>query len=217
MFDENIISNLEQSLRQTRNFQRRLIEELRKVEDEAHRLRDEIQALEQSAEQTSNAITSILATMRSSQGTSNLRNSIGVADDYEIPKDIRRRPQMSASRDDDSGQWRTDYEPRISSTYSRGGDVYDDDGGRRVPSIKKDLEPHSSRFADRTITQACTLLLRESSQPLHVNELYNLLVSGGFQFTGQNPTISIAVSLNRNSRFKKVAPGTFDLVMRAAS
>ena len=30
---------------------------------------------------------------------------------------------------------------------------------------------------------------------------------------GDSPTISIAVSLNRNTRFRKVAPGTFDLVM----
>jgi hypothetical protein len=60
-------------------------------------------------------------------------------------------------------------------------------------------------------------LLREAGKPLHVNELYNLLVAGGMRFKGNNPTISIAVSLNRNRRFKKVEPGTFDLVMREAS
>ncbi|HEY0385588.1 MAG TPA: hypothetical protein VGC64_06230, partial [Pyrinomonadaceae bacterium] len=54
-------------------------------------------------------------------------------------------------------------------------------------------------------------------EPLHVNEIYNRLLEGGFIFTGHNPTISIAVSLNRNPRFRKVAPGTFDLVMRDAS
>ena len=43
------------------------------------------------------------------------------------------------------------------------------------------------------------------------------LLEGGFQFTGQNPTISIAVSLNRNRRFRKVAPGTFDLTIRDAA
>jgi hypothetical protein len=47
-----------------------------------------------------------------------------------------------------------------------------------------------------------------------VNEIYNRLIEGGFSFTGNNPTISIAVSLNRNSRFRKVAPGTFDLVIK---
>ena len=70
---------------------------------------------------------------------------------------------------------------------------------------------------DRTIPQAVTLLLREEGAALHVNEIYNRLLEGGFKFTGQNPTISVAVSLNRNSRFRKVAPGTFDLVMRDAS
>jgi hypothetical protein len=60
-------------------------------------------------------------------------------------------------------------------------------------------------------------LLREAGRPLHVNELYNLLIAGGMKFKGNNPTISIAVSLNRNRRFRKVDPGTFDLVMREAN
>jgi hypothetical protein len=88
---------------------------------------------------------------------------------------------------------------------------------RGIPSRSNNIEPHSHRFSDRTITQACTLLLRESGVPLHVNELYNLLVAGGMEFKGNNPTISVAVSLNRNRRFRKVGPGTFDLVMREAS
>jgi hypothetical protein len=75
----------------------------------------------------------------------------------------------------------------------------------------------SDRFMDRTIPQAVTLLLREEGGALHVNEIYNRLLEGGFKFTGQNPTISIAVSLNRNSRFRKTAPGTFDLMIRDAS
>jgi hypothetical protein len=87
----------------------------------------------------------------------------------------------------------------------------------RIPSRTNNIQPISHRFADRTITQACTLLLREAGKPLHVNELYNLLVAGGMEFKGNNPTISVAVSLNRNRRFRKVDPGTFDLVMRDAS
>ncbi len=88
---------------------------------------------------------------------------------------------------------------------------------QHVPPIRTNLEPRSERFLDRTIPQATALLLREAGGPLHVNELYNRLVEGGFNFTGQHPTISIAVSLNRNRRFRKVAPGTFDLVMRDAA
>lgn len=82
------------------------------------------------------------------------------------------------------------------------------------PPIRSDLEPTSERFLDRTIPQATALLLKESSIPLHVNEIYNRLLEGGFQFSGNNPTISIAVSLNRNRRFRKVAPGTFELNIR---
>lgn len=87
----------------------------------------------------------------------------------------------------------------------------------QIPTVRDNVEVLSDRFMDRTIPQAVTLLLREEGGPLHVNEIYNRLLEGGFRFTGQNPTISVAVSLNRNTRFRKVAPGTFDLVMRDAS
>jgi hypothetical protein len=87
----------------------------------------------------------------------------------------------------------------------------------QIPTVRNNVEAMSDRFMDRTIPQAVTLLLREEGGPLHVNEIYNRLLEGGFKFTGQNPTISVAVSLNRNTRFRKVAPGTFDLVMRDAS
>jgi hypothetical protein len=87
----------------------------------------------------------------------------------------------------------------------------------QIPTVRNNVEVLSDRFIDRTIPQAVTLLLREEGGALHVNEIYNRLLEGGFKFTGQNPTISIAVSLNRNTRFRKVAPGTFDLVMRDAS
>jgi hypothetical protein len=88
---------------------------------------------------------------------------------------------------------------------------------QQIPTVRNNVEALSDRFMDRTIPQAVTLLLREEGGALHVNEIYNRLLEGGFKFTGQNPTISVAVSLNRNSRFRKVAPGTFDLVMRDAS
>jgi hypothetical protein len=102
----------------------------------------------------------------------------------------------------------TEYE------YARPRSVERRDG---VPQPRPDIEVKSDRFADRTIPQATAMLLRESGEPLHVNEIYNRLLEGGFAFTGHNPTISIAVSLNRNGRFRKVAPGTFDLVIRDAS
>jgi hypothetical protein len=203
MLDENLIATLEQSLRQTRNAQSRLMARLREVEVESEKLKEEIQALENSAAQTESAIDSLLVTMRSGSRTLNIGKTLRIEDDY----DRRPEPRTKAR----SQQTPSTYRPANSVAYmnpqSRGG----------VPSRTNNIEPISHRFADRTITQACTLLLREAGKPLHVNELYNLLVAGGMGFKGNNPTISVAVSLNRNRRFRKVGPGTFDLVMREAS
>ncbi len=203
MLDENLIATLEQSLRQTRNAQSRLMARLREVEVESEHLREEITALENSAAQTESAIDSLLVTMRSGNRTLNIGKTLRIEDDYD------RRPESTQRRSQKS-QPVSSYRPANSVAYinqNRGG----------VPSRTNNIEPISHRFSDRTITQACTLLLREAGKPLHVNELYNLLVAGGMEFKGNNPTISVAVSLNRNRRFRKVDPGTFDLVMREAS
>jgi hypothetical protein len=204
MLDENLIATLEQSLRQTRNAQSRLLTRLREVESEAERLRQEIEALENSASQTEAAIFSLLATMRSGNQTWNLSNR-QQADDYDLPQDIQRQKRtISNNQLPPPNNYRSNPVSYLNNN-------------RNVPLVSPKIEPISHRFTERTITQACSLLLRESGGALHVNELYNLLVAGGMEFTGNNPTISIAVSLNRNKRFRKVAPGTFDLVMRDAS
>ena len=214
MLDENLIATLEQSLRQTRNAQQRLITRLNEVETESNRLRSEIEALENSAAQTEQAIYSLLATMRSGNQSWNLPKNFLVDDDYDIPQDIKRSPRMNQNN---QNNYNNQNNQNNSSNNYRNNQVSYINNSRNIPSISQHLEPVSHRFTDRTITQACTLLLREYQRPLHVNEIYNLLVSGGMEFTGNNPTISIAVSLNRNRKFRKVAPGTFDLILRDAS
>jgi light-regulated signal transduction histidine kinase (bacteriophytochrome) len=199
MLDENLIATLEQSLRQTRNAQDRLLARLREVEAEAEKLRQEIQALENSAAQTEQAIYSLLTTMRSSGARKWEQREIQGESSYEEMKHFQRT-QVNT--------------PRTTGASSYSSSVPRTQVQQPIAPI---IEPMNRRFADRTITQACTLLLREAGRPLHVNELYKLLVAGGMEFKGNNPTISIAVSLNRNRRFRKVAPGTFDLVMRDAS
>ena len=201
--DEALIATLEKSLRETRNAQHRLMARLREVELESERLRGEIQALENSAEQTESAIDHLLVNLRSSGSIlSGLGRTFTIEDEY---------PERSSSRLP-AGEG-----SRPTRTGRRSNTVAYINQNRSVPSRTNNIEPISHRFADRTITQACTLLLREAGKPLHVNELYNLLVAGGMEFKGNNPTISVAVSLNRNRRFRKVEPGTFDLVIREAS
>ena len=165
---------------------------LREAESQVSNLRLEISALENSAVQTEKAIDSLLVATRSGSSGSGLGRTFRIEDDEALRKNY------------------SDPQP------ARGGQVAYLSGSRTIPSISHGAEAITNRFGDRTITQACTLLLRESGGPLHVNELYNLLIAGGMKFKGNNPTISIAVSLNRNRRFRKVDPGTFDLVMREA-
>lgn len=221
MLDENLIATLEQSLRQTRNAQNRLLVRLREVESEAERLRQEIEALENSAAQTEAAIFSLLATMRAGNQTWNI-NKQQFDDETELHKELTRQRSIQNSQNNSPNYYRNNQASKPHNQNSQGQHNPNNslsyiNTSKSVPSISSRIEPVSHRFTDRTITQACTLLLREAGKPLHVNELYNYLVSGGFEFKGNNPTISIAVSLNRNRRFRKVAPGTFDLVMRDAS
>ncbi len=214
--DENLIATLEMSLRQTRNAQKRLQMQLRELETEANTLREEIEAMDKGAEQTEAAIHSLLAAINSGNHSRNVMKGLRVDEDYQLPDDldssVRRNRRIPNERPPQR------YRPR---EYRR-EEFRDDsvsylDKKRGAQNNGRTLEPMSDRFSDRTITQACTLLLRETGEALHVNELYNLLVEGGFEFKGNNPTISIAVSLNRNTRFRKVAPGTFDLIIRDAS
>lgn len=193
--DENLIATLEQSLRQAINAQKGLVARLREVEEEGEKLRQQIEALEATAEQTAKAIESVLSSVRPEAYSSRLaalKSEVGVPLGHE-DRSVRQSRRTSKS---------------VSTTPV----TYI---GERAPNSAP--PSHGGRFSDRTITQACTLILREYGTPLHVNELYQILLDGGMEFTGNNPTISIAVSLNRNRRFCKVAPGTFDLVIKDAS
>lgn len=184
--NENLLSRLEQSLRQSRAARMHLAARLRELEAEADSVRAELAEMDTLASQTEAAIYRLLSSVLAS---GNL--SLGLPSDAELEAAMRQSPPARSP---------------ISV-----------DRRAQIPTVRNNVEALSDRFMDRTIPQAVTLLLREEGGPLHVNEIYNRLLEGGFKFTGQNPTISVAVSLNRNTRFRKVAPGTFDLVMRDAS
>jgi hypothetical protein len=188
-YNENLLSRLEQNLRQTRAARMHAAARLRELEAEADAVRAELSEIDTLAAQTQAAICRLLSSVI---GT-------GTAA-YGLPSDAELEAAMMQSTSSPRGPAPAPLERR-----------------QQIPTVRNNVEALSDRFMDRTIPQAVTLLLREEGGPLHVNELYNRLLEGGFKFTGQNPTISVAVSLNRNSRFRKVAPGTFDLVMRDAS
>jgi len=189
MANETLIARLELSLRQSRAARTRLSARLAELESEADIIRAELAEMDTLAGQTEAAIFRLLSNVMSGPSTPVGTTSVG-----EIQVELERRlAEAELSRP---------------QTYAQ---------RHNVPPIKNNVEAITDRFFDRTIPQAATMILREAGEPLHVNEIYNRLMEGGFSFTGHNPTISIAVSLNRNSRFRKVAPGTFDLVIKDAA
>lgn len=193
MATENLISTLEQSLRQTRAARTRLAARLVELEAEAETLRAELAEMDTLTSQTEAAVVRLLSSV--------LTPAPQPAPSY-APSDSELEAAMHR---DGASRGSTGFTPR--TVIPR----------HHIPPVHPEVEVKSDRFLDRTIPQATTMILREAGEPLHVNEIYNRLLEGGFNFTGHNPTISIAVSLNRNGRFRKVAPGTFDLVMRDAS
>src|SRR5438105_2920100 len=185
MPNEGLSAKLEQSLRQSRAARTRLAARLSELESEADIIRGELAEMDTLAGQTEAAIFRLLSNVMSGPSTPVGTTSVG-----ELEIELQRRLAQA----------------ELAQSTAR--------PKHDVPPIRSDAQATSDRFYDRTIPQATTLILREAGGALHVNEIYNRLVEGGFSFTGNNPTISIAVSLNRNSRFRKVAPGTFDLVIK---
>ncbi|MGB7209794.1 MAG: hypothetical protein WBD27_14115 [Pyrinomonadaceae bacterium] len=206
MLDPNVIAPLQAHLQESRIKQSRLISRLRDLENEAALVREEIAELENNADQMTSTIDTLLGMMGSGGRNAKAANKTSIETEFS------RLPDARASK---PHRLSTPNKAIVPGRHS--GSVTYLNQNRDIPNRTNNMEPISHRFADRTITQACTLLLREAGVPLHVNELYNLLVAGGMEFKGNNPTISVAVSLNRNRRFRKVDPGTFDLVMREAS
>jgi hypothetical protein len=205
MPDENLLATLENGLRQSRTTRSRLNARLADLEAEAERVRTELNEMDAIISQTEQAMFRILSSMFGAA------QSAAPPSDAEIEFALRRDAASNAPRV--SPQAPPSHAPYQQSQSP----AHEHHFRHHIPPIRSDIEPKSDRFFERTIPHAAAVLMRESGGPLHVNELYNRLLEGGFQFTGQNPTISIAVSLNRNRRFRKVAPGTFDLTIRDAA
>jgi hypothetical protein len=67
-----------------------------------------------------------------------------------------------------------------------------------------------SKYVGKSVPEAAYEILRESNRPMHAKELVQRLVEGGLQIKGKTPLTSIATSLKRDKRFRKVGPNTFE-------
>jgi hypothetical protein len=209
---DNLIARLEQSLRDSRAARLRLSARLRELEAEADTVRTELAEMDNLASQTEAAIYRLLSSVLAANNLSSGFSS-GFPSDAELEAAMRQ--STHTARPQNPVDLRQPHAAPVDVRHQAAPQA--EVRRQPIPTVRSNVEAISDRFIDRTIPQAVTMLLREEGAPLHVNEIYNRLLEGGFKFTGANPTISIAVSLNRNTRFRKMAPGTFDLMMRDAS
>ncbi|HEX9757875.1 MAG TPA: HTH domain-containing protein [Nitrospiria bacterium] len=69
-----------------------------------------------------------------------------------------------------------------------------------------------TKYVGLSVPQAAFLLLKEAGKAMHAKDIYHSLTEGGIRIRGKTPVTSIAISLNRDKRFRKVAPNTFEIV-----
>jgi hypothetical protein len=85
-----------------------------------------------------------------------------------------------------------------------------------VPDQSQEILLGRTKYFGMSVPQAAAVLLKEAGTPMHVRELYRKLVEGGLRIRAKTPITSIAISLRRDNRFRKVAPNTFEFVAEAA-
>ncbi len=163
------------------------------------------------------------------QATAELQNAIALSgSQISGPYDPRSREPRTHERYDQrrDSRYGPREEDRYDPRYERPGyreaeppsyrasspqPVRPRDIDEALETLHRNEEGSNVRFADFRIPQAATIVLREANEPLHVKQIFHRMLLGGFEFRGEHQQITLAVSLTRSSRFRKVAPGTFEL------
>ena len=97
--------------------------------------------------------------------------------------------------------------------------ITDDKGPRLLPMDVTDQSREillgRSKYVTMSVPEAAHQILREARRSMHAKELVQRLIEGGMQIKGKTPLTSVATSLKRDRRFKKVGPNTFDILEEA--
>ena len=88
-------------------------------------------------------------------------------------------------------------------------------GGRPAPLMdvtdqSRELLLGRSKYTGMSVPEAAYQILHDTQRPMHAKELLQRLVAGGIQIKGKTPLTSVATSLKRDRRFRKVGPNTFE-------
>ncbi len=92
--------------------------------------------------------------------------------------------------------------------------VGDERGARVLPvdvtDQSREILLGRSKYAGKSVPEAAYQVLREANRAMHAKELVQRLVEGGLHIKGKTPLTSVATSLKRDKRFRKVGPNTFE-------
>ena len=69
-----------------------------------------------------------------------------------------------------------------------------------------------SKYVGMSVSEAAFHVLRDAQTAMHAKEICHRLIEGGLRIKGRTPVTSIATSLKRDQRFRKVAPNTFEAI-----
>jgi len=191
MMDDTAVATLQRSLNEARDAKRKIQIKLAEIEAEAKTLRSQLSSFDIIIEQTEAA----------------LRRVLFPADAYveRPPSPVPANPSSELSLNE-----RMLMERLLANGFDTAS-IQASDFETAVAQIQQGEQGSNVRFNDFRIPQAATIVLREANGPLHVSEIYRRMAAGGFEFRGQHQLITLAVSLSRSKRFRKVAPGTFEL------
>ena len=181
MIDNTTLASLQRSLAEYRDAKRKTKTRLAEIEAEAEMLRSQLTTIDAIIEQTETVLRKVLFPA-----------------DYQA--DSRTDFQADSRTGHRSGAY--EIEPYRPSEVEIEAEV---------AKLQRNEQSSNVRFNDFRIPQAATVILREANSSLHVSEIYRRMAEGGFEFRGQHQLITLAVSLSRSKRFRKVAPGTFEL------
>jgi hypothetical protein len=71
------------------------------------------------------------------------------------------------------------------------------------------------KYAGKSVPEAAYEILRDANKAMHAKELLQRLIEGGLQIKGKTPLTSVATSLKRDKRFRKVSPNTFEALQES--
>jgi hypothetical protein len=198
MIDDTALASLQRSLSEYREAKRKTKIRLAEIEAEAEMLRSQLATIDAIIEQTELALRKVLfpAEAQSDQKF----NQATPVQDGSAQFNQRISPPTS---------YPPNYQPSICEVVSYRPSETEIEA--EVAKLQQNERSSNVRFNDFRIPQAATIILREANAPLHVSEIYRRMAEGGFEFRGQHQLITLAVSLSRSKRFRKVAPGTFEL------